>query len=191
MVYSLEETVSIISYLNLETKCSFPGPPDSTKSSSVQCISHLCPFGIFFSLEGYGLSSWTDITHQSSPLVLKARLTSVAAATSQLNPHVYLEKCQSSCSLTSQTPTSWLMATFTSCSKSINWATFFLERQLGQQWQTQDCLSLWEPGYPEPKHWEGVLFYVCRHLTWSLTEKEKLVGVITVWLRLLLKSPVI
>lgn len=162
MVCILEETASIIFYSNLETKCNFPGPPVSTKSRRIkQCAMHfpfapIWPF-IFF-LEGYGLSSWADITYQSSPLVLKARLTFVAAATSQLNPHVYLEKCQSPSSLSTQTPQGWLMATFTRGSKSIIWATFFLERQLGQQEQPMDLLSLQEPGHPEVKRWEGEPF---------------------------------
>lgn len=131
----MEETASIIFSLNLETKCSFPGPPASPKSRRIkQCTVHFSfmPTGpFFFPLEGYGLSSWADITHQSSPLVLKARLTFVAAATSQLNPHVYLEKRQSPSSLSAQTLRGCLVATVTSCSKSIISATCFLESQLG------------------------------------------------------------
>lgn len=151
----------------------------------------ICPF--FFSPpESYGLSSSADITHQSSPLVLKARLTFVAAATSQLNPHVYLEKCQPSSSLCTQTLRGQLMATFSSFSKSTIWAAFFLETQLGQQWQPMDLLSLQEPGQPEAKNWEGKLVYVWRYLvSWRLTEKGKLLEVIAVGLRFLLKSPVV
>ena len=103
----MEETASIIFYLNLETESSFHHLPVSAISRRIeQCAVHfsLVPIWPLFSpLEGYGLSSRADITHQSLPLVLKARLTFVATATSQLNPHVYLEKCQSCSSLGAQT----------------------------------------------------------------------------------------
>lgn len=37
-------------------------------------------------------------------------------------------------------------------------SNLYLERQLEQQWQPMDHLSLWEPGHPEAQHWEVELF---------------------------------
>lgn len=140
--------------------------------TSTQRISHSCSFGLFFFPGEFCplIFSWhyTPIT----PLVLKARLTFVAAATSQLNPHVYLEKCQSFSSPRTQTLQWWLMAAFPSCSKSLIWATFTWRgswNSNGNPWTTfpmgartprssalgNGIILGHETPYPLEPHWKG------------------------------------
>lgn len=135
---------------------SFPGPSVSTKSRRINQHAAYFSFKPIWPLfflpprEFWPLIfSWQYIP--ITPSVLKARLTRVAAATSQLNPHVYLEKCPSFSGPRTQTSQRWLMVTLTNRSKSPIWATFTCT----DNWNSMDHLSLWEP---EAQHWEVELF---------------------------------
>lgn len=93
--------------------------------TSMQHIFHSSSFGLFFFFI-FPREFWPlQLMLQTiTPSVLKARLTFVAEATSQPNPHVYLEKCPSFSSPRTQTLQCWFMATFTYCSKGLIWAIF-------------------------------------------------------------------
>lgn len=127
--------------------------------TSMQRISHSSSFGIFFFFPWRVLASYLQLTLHTNHTISAESQANICGS-SYFSVKSLCLPWEVPIILQSQDPDLAVLVkgNVYQLQQKPHLSNLYLERQLEQQWQPMDHLSLWVPGQPEAQNWEVELF---------------------------------